>query len=608
MNYPQYNLNGKYPGNTYQLITLYANESSSLVTGDGNVLTQSINITSSFAQSASFSTTSSFANSSSAAGITGQITAQVQEWSPTYNQVTSSYPLATPQGILAYVTDAGSLRIGNGIVLGGAPAGIRYWNTLQTANLADSKGGELAMVNQNTPPPDQIGNGGTLNSSSIILYVNTTASNNDPSTWMPLLSITGIGGYKYNSVNGLNNTITIAEPNAYDPLISIVFSKTGSMFSSILTPAGRPTTITSLISIICGNGGNSISGSSGDAGGGNGGDVQLINCTLGNGGNSFDTSSQAGSAGNIQLFTLLTGNGGDASGISFGGSGGDTLNIISNGGNGGNATGSGAMGGSGGSGGNIIFFAGQGGNASGSNSTGGQGGNAGVISMGGGNALGIINGGNAGTITTDASGSYKGGDINTYVTTPRPGGTITTFEDTYVTCTLFTVTASVGPSNTVTETNFWTSSTVQGLNNTDVIVPYVIDHVGRAIRVKTQGYISSSGASSLRLRLYLGSAVIWDSTAITASIVATNQPWIYSGQFTFGNISTATKSGSVSGQGQFTYYTSLSSSVAFGGTANTSTIGCNTTASNEIRLTAQWGTAAAANVIKITDGIVELVN
>lgn len=54
MNYPNYNLTGKYPGLTYQNLVQYAPESSSLVDGMGNVLTGSLNMSASYSLTASY--------------------------------------------------------------------------------------------------------------------------------------------------------------------------------------------------------------------------------------------------------------------------------------------------------------------------------------------------------------------------------------------------------------------------------------------------------------------------------------------------------------------------------------------------------------------------
>src|ERR1035437_2511087 len=56
MNYSKYNLMGKYPGDTYPNLVQYSVESSSLVDGNGNVLTRSIDVSASYATTALWAT------------------------------------------------------------------------------------------------------------------------------------------------------------------------------------------------------------------------------------------------------------------------------------------------------------------------------------------------------------------------------------------------------------------------------------------------------------------------------------------------------------------------------------------------------------------------
>lgn len=174
---------------------------------------------------------------------------------------------------------------------------------------------------------------------------------------------------------------------------------------------------------------------------------------------------------------------------------------------------------------------------------------------------------------------------------------------------LFVVTSSVGANNTSTETNFWTSSTVIAntpFSSTDIIRSNLISRIGKIIKINVHGYMQSSGTDSLRLRLYLGPNVIWDSTAITASSTVGNRVWKYDSQFVCNNILSLT--GSLNGQGIFQYFTTPSSSISIDGFPNISSFLFDTTIDNEIRMTSQWGSSSLNNYILITDALCELKN
>ena len=540
---------------------------------------------------ASNGTTSSYALSSSAAGITGQITANVQEWTTTIPQITASYPVATAQGVLAYATDTAGLRIGDGVTLAGVPVGVRYWTNIYTAQLNDGRAGEMATTYVS---PGIIDQPSVFNTSSVLL-MNTVASNTSAS-WYPLVSFQNGQTYLTNNV--------LSESNVSNPLLSVNFGQNGissslTSYESLTLGYGAAGNIGSwpMLQYTLGNGGNSmVSGSTGH-GGNSGQSVNpLIFMVMGNGGNALDTASIGGNGGNISSpITIASGNGGNGS--------------------------LGGIGGNGGQAGRIYIGAGNGGDGKGSGSAGGNGGDGGGINMVGGNATTASNGGNGGYLTTNASGIYNGGNIVTSATTTRNGGTIESFYDSYMPCTLFTANiSSSSPLTSSTELSFWTSSTFAGINSyaktytpTNIISSSIIDHIGRYMRVKSQGYIAADGTDSLRVKFYLGPTLLWDSTPITASAISGNQHWKFEGDYVWTKLSTGTTiSGSIIGQGEFTYYTSPSSSITWAGLPMTNQIKTDTKLANstynEVRLSATWGVSTGSNVIAITNAICELLN
>lgn len=107
MNYPLYNLFGKYPGNTYTDLVQLNLASSSLVTGAGDVIDGIINLSCSYAVSSSYEITTEI--SSSHADIAD----------------TASYVMgAVPNGVymmgapltLGPTSMSGSITITNGII------------------------------------------------------------------------------------------------------------------------------------------------------------------------------------------------------------------------------------------------------------------------------------------------------------------------------------------------------------------------------------------------------------------------------------------------------------------------------------------------------------
>lgn len=535
--------------------------------------------------------------SSSANGLVGTINASVSEWSPTLAQLTASYPAGTAQGVLAYVTDTNSMRIGDGSTIGSVPIGNRYWINLSSATVNGSKPAEIATTYIPTWPTDQQTPLNTTSTNdSVAMFINSTNTSSLYS-WIPIYVLSNMNNYFNGALqNGINNN-PLNEPDIGSSVVYVNFGNTGSNvnwanghgingWNNLL---GNSTT--AFIEIIMGNGGNSLNGGVGGAGGANNGILSFV------GGNAGSASSAG----------------------AFGNNGGSWGIISSIGGNGGNAiSGSGGLGGNGGS---ISMQAGNGGISIVSGNA-GRGGNAGYIQTNGGNGTNNttgngFDGGIGGNIITNANGIHSGGNINSIATTNRNGGSIYTFADTYMPVALFSTTASVSNTNSTSELNFWTSSTVQTCfnflhPNTDFIQSGQIDHLGRILRIKTQGYLRADNTDSLRIRFYIGNQTLFDSTPLTASSTyGTNQLWEFTGDYVFNSLTSGATSGSVTGQGKFSYYTSPSSSVSWTnvntGSFPIDTNGVNSN-NNEVRLTSTWGVASNNNNIVITNALTELLN
>lgn len=569
---------------------------------------------------ASNGTTSSYALSSSAAGITGQITANVQEWTTTIPQITASYPVATAQGVLAYATDTAGLRIGDGQTLAGVPVGIRYWNNIHSTPTNDGRAGELAILNGGVFPVDQATGNFASTASYTSLLINTTASNTS-SSWFPVILLTNGNTLNIVNNNGLNNQF-YTELNISTPIIYIDFGMFGS--GSDYASYGLPgVALDPFINVQVGSGGSSI-GIGAQGGSAFNPLPTIIGFINGNGGNAYSNNSIGGEGGGYDgnaIIDIVCGFGGNGifggSGGYGGGSGAPAINISS--GNGGSASGSGAVGGNGGNINSINISSGNGASVSGSGLHGGNGGNSGAIFLNGGNASASINGGAGGIINTNAAGIYSGGNINTSATTTRNGGAISSYTSTYFPSSLFSCITSSTYVNTSVESFLISSSyntlnfygqTVASSTGGSSIPSFIMDHIGRTISIDAMGYMTSNGTDSLNIKLYFGNTVLWSTNPFTSSLINGTGSWNYSGKFTMinqaGSINTSLTSSFI-GQGEFTYFTTPSSSVIVS-TPMTASFPIITSISNAIQLTSTWGSSSPLNSITLTNAICNLYN
>ena len=534
---------------------------------------------------ASWTNTASYAISSSAQGLVGQISAQVQEWTTTVSESATLYPSGNPLGVLSYVTDAQSVRIGDGETIAGVPVGVRYWTDSPATSLVthDNKIGELGVFYDK------------YDTKKVNLMINLTSSNSTAS-WMPIISLSGI-----DNIESINNTIMANRLNIESYLFDIIYPKYGDGVS-LDNYSGIAGTVFNIFQIYGGNGGDGTTG-------GNGGYVS--NSFLfggGHAGSDLDGISAGGNGGYCSYIIIsIGGNGGQGSNGGTGGNGGNAGGIQLRGGNGG--FGNGGYGGSGGNGGSIVLNGGNGHSEGGYGGIGGQ-----LIGYGGQGLSASFGRGDAGTINISAQDYHSGGDILTQATVYRKGGSIRTFFDGYTTPCLFSVTSSLGANNTTASSNFWTSSNINGFSgqyitsHNNTINASVIDHIGRSVKVKAMGTLAANGSSPFTLKFLVSSSVFWQSPPISMSVAGT-QMWSYDGLFTFRTISSLSPSltGSLIGQGMLTCFTTPSSSINYS-LPNTDSIPVDTFKTHQIFFTAQWDTASVGNNIQCTNAIVELVN
>lgn len=157
-----------------------------------------------------------------------------------------------------------------------------------------------------------------------------------------------------------------------------------------------------------------------------------------------------------------------------------------------------------------------------------------------------------------------------------------------------TVPAGNTVANTTTETNFATNYTI----------PANDCQPGRVYRITAQGvWGDASTAPTLNIRVKLGSTQIGSTGATSVTQTSqTNRTW----RVEYAIVCQTTGgSGTVEGQGVFTRFNTNEQTSVLWGMTTTSAVTVNTTTSQTLQMSAQWGTADAANTITARQIIIE---
>jgi hypothetical protein len=160
---------------------------------------------------------------------------------------------------------------------------------------------------------------------------------------------------------------------------------------------------------------------------------------------------------------------------------------------------------------------------------------------------------------------------------------------------LFTQTQTVTVANTVTET------ALTGTGTGTLTLPANFFAAGKTIKIRALGYHSSTGSPNITIRVKLGSTTILTTGAITSGN-GSDDAWVCDAFFT---CRTTGGTGTVIGQG---YYEEVHGTGNRGGMVNTATTTIDTTASQAISITVEWGTADAGNTISCTNVLIEVLN
>jgi len=123
--------------------------------------------------------------------------------------------------------------------------------------------------------------------------------------------------------------------------------------------------------------------------------------------------------------------------------------------------------------------------------------------------------------------------------------------------------------------------------------------VGKSLRVRAWGVLSSTGNPNLTVRVKLGSTVVATTGAVAQVGTPSQAGWELDGILT---CRTTGASGSVFAQGCFRYGANLVPLAA------TAAVTVDTTAAQVLDATAQWSVADAGNTMTATNALFELLN
>lgn len=143
-----------------------------------------------------------------------------------------------------------------------------------------------------------------------------------------------------------------------------------------------------------------------------------------------------------------------------------------------------------------------------------------------------------------------------------------------------------------------------------IVIPANLLEFGSELEIEAFGSFSTTGTPTLLLGFYYGAvagAALAASSAITTGSAAASWPFILRYR---GRIRTVGTSGSIVGQGELLFGTSLTafSVRPIPETLAARTVTIDTTAAKSITMGAQWGTSSASNTLTCNGITVKLVN
>ena len=182
-------------------------------------------------------------------------------------------------------------------------------------------------------------------------------------------------------------------------------------------------------------------------------------------------------------------------------------------------------------------------------------------------------------------------------TVTTTGGIVTAMESGIV----FTSTASATVANTTTETTLIGS----GVGSLTLATNRLA--AGKTLRIRARGYWGTDAAvaGTMRWRVKLGSTTVLDTGAITPAIAITNLFWQLDAEIV---CRTTGGSGTVFAQGYTDRQEVAEAALLAVTMVNTATTTINTTVTQAIDVTFEWGTADAENTITCSNVTIEILN
>lgn len=159
----------------------------------------------------------------------------------------------------------------------------------------------------------------------------------------------------------------------------------------------------------------------------------------------------------------------------------------------------------------------------------------------------------------------------------------------------FIATASATVANTASET------TVIGSGIGTLTLPANFHRVGKTIRLTASGVLGDTGTPTLNIKFKYGSTTIVSTGAATLTTGLTNVGWRLVVDLTCRTVGA---SGTVIAQGLFTYDNGTAQVEALAATTTTTV---DTTASQAVNVTAQWGAADSSNTITCSNLAIEIL-
>lgn len=125
--------------------------------------------------------------------------------------------------------------------------------------------------------------------------------------------------------------------------------------------------------------------------------------------------------------------------------------------------------------------------------------------------------------------------------------------------------------------------------------------VGDVIRVKAYGVYSGTVLPTFRAKMKFGSTIMLDTGALTGLVTGSNLGWWAEGNFI---VKTIGASGTIEAQGYAEFSTAATTGLSVN-PVNTATITIDTTASQAVTITAQWGAGGTGQTITLREISVE---